>query len=98
MTDTLAPPDDKREAHLHDYWRIVWRGRWAILSIFVVAVTLVAIGNFTHKPIYRATASVEITTQDRKVSPVADVDETGASHNGCVPEDRDMNTQFAVYL
>src|SRR2546427_268763 len=73
MPDTLVPLEEKRDVHLLDYWRILWRGRWTILSIFVVVVTLVAIGTLTQKPGYRAQATVEISPQSRKGSPVAEV-------------------------
>ena len=96
MADSLIPAEEKRELHLHDYWRIVWRGRWTILSIFVIVVTLVAVGTFTQKPIYRATATVEITPQSRKVSPVADVAEPGATNFGWYAEERYFNTQYEI--
>src|SRR5947199_149666 len=38
MPDSLTPLEEKREVHLLDYWRTIWRGRWTILSIFVVVV------------------------------------------------------------
>src|SRR5947199_110836 len=63
MPDSLTPLEEKREVHLLDYWRTIWRGRWTILSIFVVVFTLAAIGTFTQKPVYRAQATVEITPQ-----------------------------------
>jgi polysaccharide biosynthesis transport protein len=96
MPDSLIPPGEKREVHLLDYWRTIWRGRWTILSIFVVVFTLVAIGTFTQKPIYRARATVEITPQSRKVSPVADVAEMGAAQYGWFAEERYFNTQYEI--
>ena len=74
MPETLAPLEEKRDVHLLDYWRIIWRGRWTILTIFVVVVTLVAIGTLTQKPVYRAQATIEISPQSRKVSPVDQVE------------------------
>ena len=88
--------DERRDVHLLDYWRILWRGRWTILSIFVVVVTLVAVRTFTQKPIYRATATVEITSQARKVAPVADVGELGAGTYGWFAEERYYNTQYEI--
>lgn len=96
MSDNPAPAEEKREAHLLDYWRAIWRGRWTILSIFVVVVTLVAIGTFTQDPIYRAQATVEITPQARKVAPVADVSELGSGNYGWFAEERYFNTQYEI--
>ncbi|PYT33479.1 MAG: hypothetical protein DMF52_15535 [Acidobacteria bacterium] len=96
MPETLAPLEEKRDVHLLDYWRIIWRGRWTILTIFVVVVTLVAIGTLTQKPVYRAQATIEISPQSRKVSPVADVAEMGASQYGWFAEERYFNTQYEI--
>src|SRR5881296_1122297 len=96
MPDSLTPLEEKREVHLLDYWRTVWRGRWTLLSIFVVVFTLVAIGTFTQKPAYRARATVEITPQSRKVSPVAEVAETGMGQYGWYAEERYFNTQYEI--
>src|SRR2546428_10420 len=96
MPDSLNPLEEKREIHLLDYWRTILRGLWAILSIFVVVFTLVAIGTFTQKPSYRAQATVEITPQSRKVSPVAEVAETGMAQYGWYAEERYFNTQYEI--
>jgi len=96
MPDSLTPLEEKREVHLLDYWRTIWRGRWTILSIFVVVFTLAAIGTFTQKPVYRAQATVEITPQSRKVSPVAEVAETGMAQYGWYAEERYFNTQYEI--
>ena len=96
MADNLPPPEERREVHLLDYWRTIWRGRWTILSIFVVVVTLVAIGTFTQTPIYRARATVEITPTSRKVAPVADVSEMGTGELGWFAEERYFNTQYEI--
>src|SRR6185295_7630374 len=96
MPEMLPAPEEKRDVHLLDYWRSIWRGRWTILSIFVVVVTLVVIGTFTQKPVYRAQATVEITPQSRKVSPMADVAELGATQYGWFAEERYFNTQYEI--
>jgi succinoglycan biosynthesis transport protein ExoP len=97
MNQNLAPPEeDRREIHLLDYWRKLWRGRWIILGIFVVVVTLVAIGTFTQKPIYQAQATVEISVRSSKVAPVADVAELGTGNYSWFAEERYFNTQYEI--
>ncbi|HEV8200064.1 MAG TPA: polysaccharide biosynthesis tyrosine autokinase [Candidatus Polarisedimenticolia bacterium] len=97
MINSPAPTGaDRREVHILDYWRILWRGRWTIAAIFVVITTLVAIGTFTQKPIYRGQASVEIQLNSRKVAPVADVGEMGGSGFGWIAEERYFNTQYEI--
>jgi len=94
--ENAVPPEEKREIHISDYWRAIWRGRWTVLSIFVVVVTLVTVGTLTQKPIYRAVATIEITPQSRKVSPVADVAEPGSGSYGWTGEERYFNTQYEI--
>jgi capsular exopolysaccharide synthesis family protein len=96
MSDNITQPGEPREAHLLDYWHTIWRGRWTVLTIFVVVLVLVAIGTFTQTPIFRATATVEITPQSRKVSPVADVAELGSGSYGWYAEERYFNTQYEI--
>ena len=97
MLNSPAPAGaDRREVHLLDYWRILWRGRWTIASVFVVVTTLVALGTFTQRPIYRGMASVEIQLQTRKVAPVAEVSEMGAGGYGWLAEERYFNTQYEI--
>lgn len=96
MAENLPLSDEKRDVHLLDYWRSIWRGRWTVVSIFVVIVTLVAIGTFTQKPIYRARATVEIAPQARKVTPVAEVSELGSGNYGWFAEERYFNTQYEI--
>src|SRR3989304_6187631 len=96
MSDNLPVVEEKRDVHLLDYWRTIWRGRWTVLNIFVVVVTLVAIGTFTQKSVYRARATVEITPQARKVAPVADVSELGSGSYGWFAEERYFHTQYEI--
>ncbi len=96
MLDNSAPVEERREVHLLDYWRLIWRGRWTVLSIFVAVVTLVAIGTFTQKPVYRAVATVEIAPVSRKVAPVADVADLGTASFGWFAEERYFNSQYEI--
>jgi polysaccharide biosynthesis transport protein len=96
MIDNRAPVEEKREVHLLDYWRTIWRGRWTVLSIFVIVVTLVTIGTLVQVPIYRGRATVEIAPESRKVAPVADVAELGSGNYGWLAEERYFNTQYEI--
>ena len=96
MNQGLEPAPERQEIHLLDYWRTVWRGRWTVLSIFVVITTLVAIATFTQTPVYRARATVEINSQSQKVAPVADVAQIGNSNYGWFAEERYFNTQYEI--
>src|SRR5262245_35952941 len=96
MPEILPVVDEHREVHLLDYWRTIARGRWTVLSVFVVVVTLVAIGTFTQPAVYRARATVEISSQASKVAPVADVSQLGSGNFGWFAEERYFNTQSEI--
>jgi capsular exopolysaccharide synthesis family protein len=96
MIDNSTPPEEHREVHLLDYLRMVWRGRWTAVTVFAVVVTLVAVGTFTQKPVYRARTTVEITPQPRKVTPLAEVAELGTASYGWFAEERYFNTQYEI--
>ena len=96
MNDTNPAAGEKREVHLLDYWRLIWRGRWMVIGIFTIVMTLVAIGTFTQTPVYRSRVTVEITPQSRKLAPVADVSDMGSANFGWFAEERFFNTQYEI--
>jgi len=51
----------ERQVTIHDYVRILYRGRWIILISFFTVVGFVFYYTFTATPIYRATVKVMIT-------------------------------------
>jgi len=50
----------ERQVTIHDYVRILYRGRWIILISFLTVVGFVLYYTFTTTPIYRATVKVMI--------------------------------------
>jgi len=59
-------PEEKR-VHLLDYWRVIRRRRWAVLSTFTLIVAAVAVYSFIARPIYRATAQIEIGSESLRI-------------------------------
>jgi capsular exopolysaccharide synthesis family protein len=91
-----APVEPKREVHLRDYWGTVWRWRWTVFVTFAIVATLVGLYTFLQTPVYKASAKVEIQPSTRRVAPVADVSELGATGYSFFAEDRYYNTQFEI--
>ena len=58
MEEGTAPSDKSRT--LDDYFRIVWKRRWATMAIFLGVVALVSLYTFTATPVYRATVQLLI--------------------------------------
>lgn len=88
----LAP----REAHLRDYWKVVWQGRWTILAVFVSIVGATIAWTFLQTPIYSATAIVEIQPQARRLLSSGDVSGLGAAGYGWFAEEKYHNTQIEI--
>ena len=60
-------PQEEKEVHLRDYWRIIKKRRWLVLALFLVAVTIGAINVFTTRPLYRGTATIQINIESPQV-------------------------------
>lgn len=52
---------------LREYWRIVKRHKWVVLSTLVILVALVTIATFMTRPVFRATVKVEIGKETERV-------------------------------
>jgi succinoglycan biosynthesis transport protein ExoP len=61
------PPQEEREIHLRDYLKVILKKRWVILAIFLIAVTVGALKNFTTKPVYRGTATIQINIENPQI-------------------------------
>src|SRR5688572_17183704 len=48
------------ELNLRSIWKIVRKRRWMIIGIVMIVTTLVTIDVFRTKPLYEATATIEI--------------------------------------
>jgi len=49
--------------YLRSYCKILSKRRWTILSVAIVVTTLAAIYSFKQKPVYRATAELEVDSE-----------------------------------
>ena len=72
----LQPKGVDAYAYLRAYGRILSKRRWTILTTALVVTTLVAIYTFKEKPVYRATAEVEVDSETPSVQSVNSVYET----------------------
>ena len=66
LTWELAP----RDPNLLDYFLILRKHRWMILTFLLTVVTIVTIASFKMKPVYVASARVEV---DREMNNTASV-------------------------
>jgi capsular exopolysaccharide synthesis family protein len=55
---SASKPVRKSEIDLLEYWQIVWKRRWIVLSATAVLVALTVFFSLTSTPLYRATATL----------------------------------------
>lgn len=85
-----------REAHLRDYWRIVWQARFTVAAIAIVVLGLTAVWTFLQPKIYRATATVEVQPQAARIAAGRDVSGLGVAGYGWFAEEKYHNTQVEI--
>ena len=56
-----------REPHLLDYFIILRKHQWLILTFLLTVVTVVTIASFKMKPVYQAAARVEVDRESQSV-------------------------------
>lgn len=62
-TIDLVQPPYYFEPRLRDYWEVVVKRKWTIATIVLLACSLTAIASFKMKPVYLATARLEIESE-----------------------------------
>jgi polysaccharide biosynthesis transport protein len=63
-----------RQPHLVDYWLILRKHQWLILSFMAAVVTIVTIATFREKPVYVASAEIEIDHENANILPFQGMD------------------------
>lgn len=66
-------PEAENGPDLRVYWRILSKRRWTVLSIALVAFTVVAIATVKEKPVYRASAMLEIEQENPNIVTVQEL-------------------------
>lgn len=89
-------PTPQREAHLRDYWKVLWQGRWTLLAVFVVVLGATALWTFLQTPVYEATATLEIQPKTRSVMSTRDVSGMGSAGFSWVAAEKYQNTQIEI--
>jgi len=84
------------DTHFRDYWRVIWNGRWTVLSVFAVVAVLGTVATLLQKPTFEGVALLEINARPRSVVPGADVAQMGTSEYGYLAEERYFNTQHQI--
>jgi succinoglycan biosynthesis transport protein ExoP len=63
----FPPFQEEKEIHLRDYWRVIWKRRWMIVAVFLVAVVFMVVKTITTRPVYRGTATIQINIENPQI-------------------------------
>ncbi len=72
----------EEETHLRDYWRIILKHRWIVLTFFAIIVTTATIYTFSLTPTYRATASLKIDYERPQILSFQEIGSPGHQNYG----------------
>jgi capsular exopolysaccharide synthesis family protein len=81
-----------REPHLYDYLLILRKHQWLILSFLLAVVTIVTIATFRMQAVYRATARIEIDTENGNLLPFRAAD----SYDYAMEAENNIETQSKI--
>jgi len=81
-----------RDPHLLDYVIILRKHQWLIITFLLTVVTGVTIASFKMKPIYDATARVEVDREGQTLSPFQDAN----SYDAYVDSENYIETQTKI--
>jgi len=82
------------QADLLEYWRILVKRRWAILSVVTVLMVLSLIYSFTATPVYKAISNIMIEEPTSSVLTLQDILSQSGSSNGLTTTF--FNTQLKI--
>jgi len=60
-------------SYLRAYWQILRKRRWTVLTVALVLTTLVAMVSFKMRPVYEATARVEVEAETPQIQSLNDL-------------------------
>ncbi len=89
----MHEPEEDDSVNLLDYWRVVVKRRWTILTITVAVLAVAAIATWKATPIYRSTIKIQIDPEQTNVLPFKDTVEPTASY---AQSQEYLQTQFKV--
>jgi len=80
------------EPHLYDYLLILRKHLWLILSFLLAVVTIVAVATFREKPVYVASATLEIGRENTNILPFPGIE----SYDFMIDLDNYIDTQSRI--
>jgi len=63
----LYDPVNSDAPHFWDYWGVLLRHRWTVIAVFLVVVMAAMVQTFTTRPIYTASTTLRLETEEPRV-------------------------------
>ena len=89
----LHAPEEPERISLLDYWRVIVKRRWIILSFTLAVLLITAIATWKATPIYRATINLQIDPEQQSVLPFKEALDPGSTY---AQSQEYLQTQFKV--
>lgn len=64
LRNFYVSPQEGKEVHLRDYWKVILKRRWIIIALFLVVVVATEVKTFTMRPVYRGTTTIQINIEN----------------------------------
>src|SRR5438045_130054 len=74
----MTSPGGERPFQPLEYWNIIRRRRWAVITCAIVVLTAVVLRTVVTRPTYRATAQLQIERENPNILPFKDIFAGGA--------------------
>jgi len=94
-TPNVNKPIRKPELDILEYWRIIWKRKWTIVTTAAVMIALFAVYSFTTTPIYQATTTLVLEEPSSNRLTIQDVLSTSSSGNVAIISSY-FNTQLKI--
>jgi len=60
-------PQEEKEVSLRDYWKVIQKRRWTIITFLLIVFISTAVVTFTMRPIYRSTVTIQINKENPQI-------------------------------
>jgi succinoglycan biosynthesis transport protein ExoP len=64
---TSPSSQEPKEVELRDYWKVILKRKWTIISFTFIVLIATGVMTFTMTPIYRSTATLQINKENPQV-------------------------------
>ena len=58
---------EEKEVELRDYWKVIRKRRWTIVSFTFIVLIATGVMTFTMRPVYRATSTIQINKENPQI-------------------------------